>query len=458
MKRILVLAALSVLMTFTPALWAATFTVTTNADSGAGSLRKAIMDANATAGADEIIFDGVAGTIGLTSALPPLAQSLTITGPGADSLTIDGGQHESIFQLASPGGNQVFAIQGLTLTNGRGSDGGGAIAAFAGETLKVSRSVITGNFGDGKGHGGGIGSEAGTLTVEETIISDNETVANGGGIEIHGVGSVAVIRNSLISGNRAISNDEGSGGGVVCEACTLDIVNSTISGNSSNIGGGGIANSGTTTLLNVTVFDNTADADGIPNTSNGIDDGGGISNSGTLALKNSIVAGNHDNGGEAPDCDGTLASEDFNLIGEIAGCTITGATTHNASSDPLLAGLSDNGGLTFTHALLSGSPALNAGDPAGCVDENGDLLTVDQRGFKRPVGSACDMGAFEAGGCGDGVQDVASGEECDDANNVDTDECKNDCTLPVAGGTGAGSTGGGTSGGNDSGGGCSLIR
>src|SRR5262245_52266844 len=125
---------------------AAPIAVTTTADSGGGSLRQAITDANASAGADEIVFDGVTGTISLLSVLPTVTESLTITGPGADKLTIDGGQHESIFQLASPGSDQTFSFAGLMLTNGRGSDGGGAIYGSSGDTVTISRCVITNNF------------------------------------------------------------------------------------------------------------------------------------------------------------------------------------------------------------------------------------------------------------------------------------------------------------------------
>lgn len=462
MSRIFAITLFIVPMALSSQLWAATFSVTTTADSGAGSLRQAITDANASAGADEIVFDGVSGMISLTSALPSVIQSLTINGPGAEILTIDGGQHESIFILDSATNNQIYEVSGLTLTNGRGSDGAGAVYSAAGETTTISRCVITGNFGDGKGHGGAIASENGLLTIIDSTVTDNETVASGGGIEIYGVTSPkGLILNSTISGNRALNNEDGFGGGINCGDCELTIVNSTVSENEAAVSGGGISNFGSVTLLNVTMTGNTADADAVPNPFDGIDDGGGIYNDGgaTVSLKNSILAGNSDSGGEAPDCAGGLSSQDFNLIGSTVGCTLSGTTTNTVTGeDALLASLADNGGPTLTHALLSGSPALNAGDPAGCVDENGDPLTVDQRGFERPVGSACDMGAFEAGGCGDGIQDAVTGEECDDGNEVDTDACKNDCTVPDDGGTGGGSTGGGTSGGNDSGGGCSLIR
>lgn len=482
MKRVLAFAAIPVFLTASTALWAAAFTVTTNADSGAGSLRQAITDANAAAGADEITFDGVAGTIALASALPTVTESLTITGPGADVLTIDGGQHETILMLNGTAANQTYVVSGLTLTNGRGSDGGGAIYATFGESLTVSGCVITGNFGDGKGHGGGLASEAGILVIEDSAITDNESVSTGGGLEVYGASpSHVTIRNSTISGNRCVIADEGFGGGISCDNdCTMTLVNSTVSGNGATVAGGGIFNTGAMTLRNVTVTDNTADSDGIPNTFDGIDDGGGVLNAGTLTMKNTIMAGNHDNGGEAPDCAGTLTSEDFNLVGDDAGCTIAGTTANNASGAALLAGLANNGGPTPTHALLPGSPALDAGDPNGCVDENDAPLTADQRGFERPVGSACDIGAFEAGTCGDGFADSSTGEACDDGNAGNTDACLNTCAAAScgdgfvqagveecddgnsAGGDGCSATceteaGNGTDG-EENGGGCSLVR
>jgi hypothetical protein len=118
--------------------------------------------------------------------------------------------------------------------------------------------------------------------------------------------------------------------------------------------------------------------------------------SGTVALQNSILGANSDQGGQAGDCAGVLLSQGYNLIQDTSGCTLTG-TSDIVGLPPLLGPLGDNGGPTPTHALLPGSPALDAGDPAGCRDSQGTLLTSDQRGEPRPQGNACDIGAFEAG-------------------------------------------------------------
>jgi cysteine-rich repeat protein len=176
-------------------------------------------------------------------------------------------------------------------------------------------------------------------------------------------------------------------------------------------------------------------------------EGGGVGMSGgdpgniNLAIKNTILAGNtavtegddcsNDDGGS-----GTIDSLGYNLVGDDDECSGEFAATGDqagTSSTPLdvkLGDLAINGGSTPTHGLLAGSPALD-GALAGCTDEIGGFLATDQRGFARVVGAACDIGAFEAGTCGDGGLDL--GEECDDGNNSDGDGCQADCVLPICG-------------------------
>ena len=92
-----------------------------------------------------------------------------------------------------------------------------------------------------------------------------------------------------------------------------------------------------------------------------------------------------------------LAHKTTNSIQTKAGCTINGTTTHNVGGDPLLAPLALNGGATPNHALGAGSPAIDAANPGGCLDNLGALLVVDQRGQPRPFGVQCDIGAYELG-------------------------------------------------------------
>ena len=347
---------------------AAPYTVTNTSDSGAGSLRQAVIDANA-AGSDDVINFSAAlsgQSIVLASEIVIANNgTLTINGLGANVLTINGG----------PGTNRIFytnlgaivTISGVTLT------GGGGTGAFS-------------------GFGGAIDVIAGSLTLDRVHITGN-TALNSGGVFFNG--GTHQISNSTISSNIA-TNDCG---GLRNFGGTLTVVNSTISGNStaftfSGDVGGGICSEGTTTLRSVTITGNTAG------------EGGGIFHNGTLNLGNTIVAGNTGVSGnpEIRVQGGTVTSAGYNLIGDNAGdstntnISITYQPTDIRDVNPLLAQLANNGGATQTHALLFGSPAIDKG--------NSFTLTTDQRGFARPVdlagytnaagGNGADIGAFEA--------------------------------------------------------------
>ncbi len=210
------------------------------------------------------------------------------------------------------------------------------------------------------------------------------------------------IVDSTIVGNEAIW---GGGLGVIT---SVDVTNTTISGNRASKSGGGIFvfinSSAVTRLANVTISDNLADSD---HDNDG--DGGGISNTtGEVRIFNSLIAGNGDGSHylyvNGTDCYGPLTSDGYNLIGSLGSagiggdpvCEIFGATTGTtigitAELGPLAA----NGGPTLTHALLPGSPAIDTGDPAGCVSYDGEPLPADQRNYLRP--NRCDRGAFEFG-------------------------------------------------------------
>jgi hypothetical protein len=122
-----------------------------------------------------------------------------------------------------------------------------------------------------------------------------------------------------------------------------------------------------------------------------------------FTLRNSIIAGNRDALGFAPDClalaGGALTSQGYNLIQNTTNCIIGGDTTGNITGqDPQLGLLVDNGGPTKTHALSEGSPAIDAGNPAAPGSGGAACAAIDQRGFLRPFGAICDIGAFERGG------------------------------------------------------------
>ncbi len=301
--------------------------------------------------------------------------------------------------------------------NSAASDGGG-IYILTGTTI-ISASTISGNSSRS---GGGIYARPGVMAIYNSTISDNSASRNGGGIrgstvtitgstisnnsahDGHGggiSGSITTITDSTISDNSASRN----GGGISAGKATIG--SSTISGNAAGRSGGGISASNSATITGSTIAGNSANLDGI--FFRGSSGGGVIVRNGTLSVDHTIVAGNHDNLRIAPDVTGTVNAS-FSLIGDKTGSGLTeapiGAPDANGNLiggpihgiiDPLLGPLADNGGPTLTHALLPGSPAIDAGDPA-LVAGVGATPGFDQRDepFTRVFGTAIDMGAFEA--------------------------------------------------------------
>src|SRR5215208_4018592 len=390
--------------------WAATYTVTNNADSGAGSLRQAMIDANATTGvADTINFNlGSSATITLTSAQLPTINDgagLTIDGGGAD-ITISGDNKYQVFNVDFGG---KLALNNLTVADGGGISGNG-IYNFSG-TVTLSNSTISGNSaaeggifnyngtltvsnstisGNSASSGGGIYSGFGTLTVSNSTISGNSTTGAGGGI--HNIGGTLTVSNSTLSGNSANDGADGAfskGGGIYNFRGTATVSNSTLSGNSAASVGGGIYSEGDgqgTGKLEVSNSTFSGNSNNGPFSFGG----GSIHNElGTATLKNTIVAKSPSASGE--NCGGTITNGGYNLDSG----TSCGFPTQNSSKNPLLGTLADNGGPTKTHALLDGSPAIDKG--------NSFSATTDQRGLPRPsnfvdivnAADGSDIGAFE---------------------------------------------------------------
>ncbi|MCP4418506.1 MAG: hypothetical protein GY805_17955, partial [Chloroflexi bacterium] len=301
-----------------------------------------------------------------------------------NSFTIDGQDYLGVrpFYIAT---NSTVTIQNMTITGGNTSSGGGISNDG---TLTVSNSTLRGNSVYAYG-GGGILNE-GTLTVSNSTLSDNSAYAGGGGITNSGT---LTISNSTLSGNSV-----GWSGGGIDNYGMLTISNSTLSGNSADWSGGGIYNFSTLIISNSTLSDNFAAGGGgiynvggtlavsnstLSGNSADYDGGGGIFNGGTLTVNNSIISDSTP-GGDCYNNSGTITSNGYNLDSD--GTCNWSETTDISSSDPLLGPLQDNGGDTFTHALLDGSPAIDAGDTT---------LTTDQRGVARPQGNADDIGAYE---------------------------------------------------------------
>jgi hypothetical protein len=380
-------------------------TVTNTNDSGPGSLRQALVDAN---DGDMIDATGVSGVITLIIGELPVDTSVTINGPGADLLAIDGNTISRVFQV---GPGETVTISNLTVRNGRDGVSGGGILTGDGATTTITNCTVSGNTAGGmQGQGGGI-FNGGTLTINNSTVGGN-TVGSNGGISGDGGGifngGMLTIVNSTISGNAAVSK-MGSGGGID-NAGTLTIVNSTVSGNAAGKGAG-IDNAGTdttVTITNSTFSGNAALAYGGACFNNGILQianstlsgnsarvfGGGILTVGTLQIGNSIL--NRGDSGENIHSFGvvTVTSLGYNLSSDDAAGFLTGPGDQ-INTNPLLGPLQDNGGPTLTQALLPSSPAIDAGDPNFSPPP-----FFDQRGpgFARLVNGRIDIGSFEVQG------------------------------------------------------------
>ncbi|MGL6076340.1 MAG: choice-of-anchor Q domain-containing protein [Fimbriiglobus sp.] len=379
----------------TPAI----FTVTNTNDTGAGSLRQAILDANAAAGADDVIFDAsfaTAKTITLQGEIA-ISQETRVIGPGENLLTIANGAASSatsrIFNLAAVPTNSKVTISSMKLTGGNPTTGGGAIYMYD-EDLTLSRVIISGNRTDDDG--GAINSErSSNITILDSTISGNVASDQGGGIYFYDSGGLKIERSTL-SGNTAGSNStRGAGGGIyffgTATSLGFTITNSTISGNkatNSSGMGGGIAFAsiaGNVNINSTTITDNSASK------------GGGISrvsSSSNLRTSSTIIAQNSAPTGPDFFSDNASLTASTTLIGVADGITFPDNSSPNGTlASPLdakLNPLADNGGPTQTHSLRPDSPAINRGSTFSNIHS-------DQRGpgYTRPWGNQSDIGSFE---------------------------------------------------------------
>ena len=372
---------------------AATITVTTSnpniAADGQCSLIEAIVNANndaathpdcpAGSGADTILLPASANIIvstvnglrygqsGAPLGLPLITSPTTIEGNGATIARDASAPAFGLIGVRFPGS---LAFQNLTLR-------GGTFAGVSNDgTLSIKNSTISGN-------GSGVYNVFGSAAIENSTIAGNTV---GGGVTNYG-GRVT-ITNSTISGNTAIT-----GGGIAncAYASSFTISNSTISGNMANRGGG---------------------------VSNGPDCGFYSYGRANLSLNNTSIVGNQaavapeiENVTECPNpfrcAPNTVTANNFNLFGANGSSGVSGFIPGPTDIVPsvalaqILGPLQNNGGPTQTHALVAGSPAIDRGNPNGCLDSTGAPLQTDQRGLPRVFDGngngrgVCDIGAFE---------------------------------------------------------------
>jgi len=369
------------------------FLVTTaNDDSTADavlSLREAIDAANANSGADTITFSSsLSGQrLFLTQGELVISDPVTITGLGATNTVLDALTSSRVLYLTNSAGD--VTLDGVTVTAGRTDSsnysGAGIYSASFG-TLTLTNSTVTANATTGTfSQGAGIFSFAGPVVLVNSTISGNSTSGGfspGGGIATNS-GSITVV-NSTISSN-ATSGPNSGGGGIATYSGNLKLTNSTVTANlttGTNSAGGGMFSGGTgssqtstITINNSIVAVNTASS----STSSDISKNTGVS---ALIVNSSLIGVNSGTGLTAA----PLGSPDVN--GNLIGTT-------SAPIDPKLGPLAINGGTTKTHALLSTSPAIDAGNNSLAVTPAGAALTLDQVGQIRIFHSLVDMGSYE---------------------------------------------------------------
>lgn len=404
-------------LTFTPDL-VSTFTVFTTNGNGPGSLRQAVFDANATPGRDTITF-AVTGTIALSSGGLPtgsleVTNDLTILGPGASLLTVEGGYDQVFFRIFNIT-NASATIAGLTLARGVSLDPqfsqpgcGGAILNYG--TLLLSNCVLRSNVARGVVESGapafgGAVYNAGALTLVNCAFLDNaarggegvpsqtpDFIPGQGGLGLGGAiynGGTLLALNSTLAGNQA----EGGRGGT-------DVTFYDVGGDGGNAFGGGILNAGPATLVNCTLATNAVRGGaggpgGVPGAP-GVGHAGGLLVTGAVCqVLNTLIALNAAN--TASNVAGPVTSLGHNLIGvtnNSAGWVASDLKGSAAAPlNPMLGALRLHGGAVETWFLLDGSPALDAGD--NNVTNTPYSLATDARGRPRLQRAAVDIGAFE---------------------------------------------------------------
>ncbi|MEA3440770.1 MAG: choice-of-anchor Q domain-containing protein [Chloroflexota bacterium] len=353
------------------------------------SIQAAIDDHGTTSGAIIEVNDSIHTEAGIV-----VNKDVTIRGLGAGATIVQAHEtlDETLDRVFTIEQDATLVLEKITVRHGRQSNPeecGGGMMNYG--TLTLKNCVIRDNASNS---GGGI-CNSGELTLINSTVSNNTadgvgpvgyTCGNGGGIKCER-GTLTLI-NSTISGNKSEDadpfRDVGCGGGVhVGCNCEAVFTNSTISGNRSVACAGGVYVHGGLRLVNCTISDNRT-----------VGEGGGIYVRGHLDYVNTIIASNTGKGGNCV-VGGPGGYRGMGTIGTNSNNLVGGGNCDPAySGDPMLGPLADNGGDTLTHALLPGSPAIDAISVSSCT------LPIDQRGVLRPVvqtsaDTPCDIGAFE---------------------------------------------------------------
>ena len=339
------------------------------AGTGTCSLREALAAVNAGAGGDTIMLP--AGNYpNIQGAEFPISKTVTILGAGSATTTVNGSPSSRVFDVTAP---VVATISDVTITGGNavGAGGGGVEvnSASGNPALVMAGDAVINNSATEEGGGidfqrPGHADQGGTLTLSDSLVANNQ-VSN-------------------------TSDPHVLGGGIVLTSGGT-LTNVTVTGNSligaGSFGGGGIANLGSAP---VTIASSTIAGNSLSDTNAGPESGGNLSGN-SVRLLDSIVAGGSGPAG-MQNCGVPEISLGHNLE-DLNQCGLTGPGDQ-VNKNPMLGTLAAIPNAASTLALMTGSPAINAGD-AACTTATGAPLTHDQRGLPRPQGSACDIGAFE---------------------------------------------------------------
>ena len=344
------------------ALPAASYTVTSTAASGPGTLRQAILDANGNAGHDMIDF-GISGTIVLTGALPAIEDDLTIGGPGADQLAVSGAGAYRVFQINS---GVAVTISAVTVRDGSAVSGGGIWSAG---DLVLDGMHILGNSATGSG--GGVYVDSGSATLSGAQVVSNSASYGGGGVYVSS-------GSATLSGTQVVSNSSGFHGGgvhVSSGSATLSVDGGELLGNSAASGGGGVYVAfGSATLTGTQVVSNSA-----------ADDGGGVYvYDGSATLSGAQVVSN------------SAADDGGGVFVHLGSATLTGARVLDNSA-------SGEGGGLYTSGSSGVITAANS-----CIVDNSDTAVFRSAGTLNASDNW--WGAVNGpGGAGPGDGDTVSG-------------------------------------------------